>query len=158
MQRLPDPQPRRPKKGFASLSPERQREIASLGGRAVHAKGTGHEFTSEEAKAASRLAADVRAHRKAEAIANGTYHPKTYFKRCPHMEALEGSELRCTLAPGHAGAHVMGPRPPGRAPASYAAPKPRPPSDPMRVDPTSAERLRSALTAQNALSDAEATA
>lgn len=40
------------KRGFALLSPERRKEIASLGGKACHAKGTAHEFTSEEAKVA----------------------------------------------------------------------------------------------------------
>lgn len=39
-------------RGFASMDPERQREIASQGGRAAHEKGTAHEFTPEEARAA----------------------------------------------------------------------------------------------------------
>ena len=39
-------------KGFASMEPERQREIASAGGKAAHAKGVAHEFTSDEARAA----------------------------------------------------------------------------------------------------------
>lgn len=39
-------------RGFASMDPVRQREIASEGGRAAHEKGTAHEFTSEEARAA----------------------------------------------------------------------------------------------------------
>lgn len=42
------------KRGFASLSPERRAEIAAKGGRAAHAKGTAHEFTSAEAQAAGR--------------------------------------------------------------------------------------------------------
>jgi general stress protein YciG len=42
------------KRGFASMSPEKQREIASKGGKAAHAKGKAHEFTSEEARAAGR--------------------------------------------------------------------------------------------------------
>ena len=33
---------------------ERQREIARKGGRAAHQKGTAHEFTSDEARAAGR--------------------------------------------------------------------------------------------------------
>lgn len=41
-------------RGFASMSKERQREIASKGGKAAHAKGTAHEFTSEEARIAGR--------------------------------------------------------------------------------------------------------
>lgn len=39
-------------RGFASMDPQRQREIASMGGRAAHASGNAHEFTSEEARAA----------------------------------------------------------------------------------------------------------
>lgn len=42
------------KRGFAAMSPERQREIASMGGKAAHAKGTAHQFTSEEAREAGR--------------------------------------------------------------------------------------------------------
>ncbi|HAT30840.1 MAG TPA: hypothetical protein DCW29_08315, partial [Janthinobacterium sp.] len=40
------------KRGFASMDPEQQKEIASEGGRAAHEKGTAHEFTSEEARRA----------------------------------------------------------------------------------------------------------
>lgn len=36
------------------MSPEKQRQIASMGGKAAHEKGTAHEFTSEEARAAGR--------------------------------------------------------------------------------------------------------
>jgi general stress protein YciG len=39
-------------RGFASMDPERQREIASQGGRAAHEKGTAHEFTADEAREA----------------------------------------------------------------------------------------------------------
>jgi general stress protein YciG len=42
-------------RGFASMDPQRQREIASEGGRAAHAKGTAHEFTSEEARRAGAM-------------------------------------------------------------------------------------------------------
>lgn len=44
-------------KGLAnpSLTPERRREIARLGGRAAHAKGTAHKWTSEEAARAGRV-------------------------------------------------------------------------------------------------------
>ena len=41
-------------RGFASMDPERQREIASEGGRAAHEQGTAHEFDSEEARQAGR--------------------------------------------------------------------------------------------------------
>ena len=42
-------------RGFASMDPERQRAIASEGGKAAHQKGTAHEFTSEEARRAGSL-------------------------------------------------------------------------------------------------------
>jgi general stress protein YciG len=41
-------------RGFASMDPEEQREIARKGGKAAHEKGTAHEFTSDEARAAGR--------------------------------------------------------------------------------------------------------
>jgi len=41
-------------RGFASMNSEKQREIARKGGRAAHQKGTAHEFTSDEARAAGR--------------------------------------------------------------------------------------------------------
>ena len=42
------------KRGFASMDEERQREIASEGGRAAHASGHAHQFTSEEARRAGQ--------------------------------------------------------------------------------------------------------
>jgi len=47
-------EPRKARRGFASMSPEKQREIASKGGRAAHAKGTAHEWSAEEARTAGR--------------------------------------------------------------------------------------------------------
>jgi general stress protein YciG len=41
-------------RGFAAMSRDRQREIASKGGRAAHEKGTAHEFTADEARNAGR--------------------------------------------------------------------------------------------------------
>ena len=42
-------------RGFASMDPERQRQIASQGGKAAHEKGTAHEYTSEEARRAGSM-------------------------------------------------------------------------------------------------------
>lgn len=42
------------RRGFASMDPEKQRAIASKGGKAAHAKGTAHEFTPDEARDAGR--------------------------------------------------------------------------------------------------------
>lgn len=55
-------EPTRPKRGrgFASMDPAKQREIASKGGKAAHAKGTAHEFSSEEAREAGRKGGQAR--------------------------------------------------------------------------------------------------
>ena len=42
------------KRGFGSMDESKQREIASKGGQAAHLKGSAHEFSSEEARAAGR--------------------------------------------------------------------------------------------------------
>lgn len=42
------------KRGFAAMSPQQVSAIASKGGKAAHAKGTAHEWSSEEARAAGR--------------------------------------------------------------------------------------------------------
>lgn len=41
-------------RGFASMDPQKQREIASAGGRAAHRQGVAHEWSSEEAREAGR--------------------------------------------------------------------------------------------------------
>jgi len=41
-------------RGFASMDDEKQRQIASEGGRAAHRSGNAHEFDSEEAREAGR--------------------------------------------------------------------------------------------------------
>jgi general stress protein YciG len=53
-ERQPDAaRPRRPR-GFAAIDRNLVREIARKGGKAAHAAGTAHEFTSEEARVAGR--------------------------------------------------------------------------------------------------------
>lgn len=52
-------------RGFASMSSEKKREIASKGGKAAHALGTAHKWTSEEAQAAGRKGGSIsRRHSK----------------------------------------------------------------------------------------------
>ncbi len=46
---------RRPRRrGFAAMDRDRVREIASKGGKAAHAAGTAHQFSSDEARVAGR--------------------------------------------------------------------------------------------------------
>jgi uncharacterized protein len=59
--------PRRSPRGFAAMDPQRQREIASLGGRAAHQSGHAHEFTSEEARVAGR-----KRHARSDSSTGGT--------------------------------------------------------------------------------------
>ena len=53
-QEQPTEQRTKSTRGFASMSQDQQREIASKGGRAAHRLGTAHKFTSEEAREAGR--------------------------------------------------------------------------------------------------------
>jgi general stress protein YciG len=54
-------------RGFASMDREKQREIASKGGRVAHERGTAHEWTREEARAAGRKGG-VASHRFGEQL------------------------------------------------------------------------------------------
>lgn len=47
------------RRGFAAMSPEQQRDIASRGGRASHESGRGHRFSTEEARAAGRKGGQI---------------------------------------------------------------------------------------------------
>jgi general stress protein YciG len=58
-------------RGFASMDREKQRQIASKGGHAAHEKGTAHEFTPEEARAAGRKGGEVVSRDRAHMAAIG---------------------------------------------------------------------------------------
>lgn len=45
---------RKARRGFAAMAVDKQREIASKGGRSAHAKGTAREWSVEEARSAGR--------------------------------------------------------------------------------------------------------
>ena len=59
------------KRGFASMDANRQKEIASKGGRAAHAKGTAHEWSSDEARVAGRKGGEVVSRDRAHMAAIG---------------------------------------------------------------------------------------
>ena len=59
------------RRGFASMDPSRQREIASKGGRAAHEKGTAHEWTTEEARRAGRKGGETVSRDRAHMAAIG---------------------------------------------------------------------------------------
>jgi len=58
-------------RGFASMDQEKQREIARKGGKAAHEKGTAHEFTSEEARAAGKKGGEAVSRNRAHMSAIG---------------------------------------------------------------------------------------
>jgi general stress protein YciG len=64
------------KRGFASMDTAKQREIASKGGRAAHAKGTAHEFTTDEARVAGR--------KGGEAVSRDRQHMSTIGREGGH--------------------------------------------------------------------------
>lgn len=58
-----DSSPKKPR-GFAAMTPERQREIASKGGKSAHAKGSAHQFTEDEAREAGSKGGKAAAARR----------------------------------------------------------------------------------------------
>lgn len=70
-------------RGFASMDRNKQREIASKGGRAAHKKGAAHEWTREEAQAAGRKGGLAR-HRRPDdpsAVAAAASAPSSIEER-----------------------------------------------------------------------------
>ena len=61
-------------RGFASMDRNKQREIASKGGKAAHQKGTAHEWTSEEAREAGRKGG-MASHRRKQQQQQGGNEP-----------------------------------------------------------------------------------
>jgi general stress protein YciG len=78
-------------RGFAVMAPEKQREIASRGGKVAHAKGAAHEFTPAEASAAARSGhAKGTAHKFTHAEAKEAGR-KGGFARAERARAANGS-------------------------------------------------------------------
>ena len=51
---MTDEQKPKSRRGFASMSEDKRREIAGRGGKAAQAAGRGHRFTEQEAREAGR--------------------------------------------------------------------------------------------------------
>ncbi len=100
-------------RGFASMSPEKQKEIASKGGKAAHQKGTAHQFTSEEARAAGRKggqASGVSRAKKSEKgadpnVGKESQQPDIGTQSQTHHEQAEehGREPQASAEPGNYG-------------------------------------------------------
>ena len=55
-------------RGFAGMDEDRQRQIASMGGRAAHQSGNAHEFDSQEGRDAGRKGGQASAQNRANDI------------------------------------------------------------------------------------------
>ena len=84
---------RKERRGFASMSPEKQREIASKGGRAAHQKGTAHEWTSEEARQAGRKGGQVSRGGRGRLIMSSDTPPAVQADTPAMMPGAAGTEV-----------------------------------------------------------------
>jgi hypothetical protein len=69
------------------MSREKQREIASKGGRAAHQKGTAHEWTSEEARSAGRKGGQISRGGRGRLVEPA---PDAPAPSAPMMESVRG--------------------------------------------------------------------
>ena len=83
---------RKERRGFASMSPEKQREIASKGGRAAHQKGTAHEWTSEEARSAGRKGGQISRGGRGRLIEPAAESSPDAVAPPTNAERIEGSQ------------------------------------------------------------------
>lgn len=99
-----DPPPSR--RGFAAMSPEQHRDIASRGGKKAHALGRAHRFTPEEAKAAghkggAKVSQD-RAHMAAIGRRGGKVSP-----RVQDQSVESATDDRAASQPANGGAEAQ---------------------------------------------------
>src|ERR1700722_9186657 len=80
-------------RGFASMDAMKQREIARKGGRAAHVKGTAHEFTKDEARAAGR--------KGGERVSTNREHMSRIGRIGGKSSAGKRQTSRSTETPGH---------------------------------------------------------
>ena len=86
---------RKSARGFASMDTSKQKEIASKGGRAAHAKGTAHEFDSNEARAAGRKGGMAVSRNREHMAAIGRRGGEARGQRARQL-AQSGASLRAT--------------------------------------------------------------
>ena len=78
-------------RGFASMERSKQRGIASKGGKAAHHKGTAHEWTSEEARAAGRKGG-LASHRPKADEPPPPGDPESAVASTPNLEQMIGPD------------------------------------------------------------------
>jgi general stress protein YciG len=78
-------------RGFASMDRNKQRDIASKGGKAAHQKGTAHEWTSEEAREAGRKGG-MASHRRKQEQQGGQQTSPTEMPIDSNPETMIGTD------------------------------------------------------------------
>ena len=79
-------------RGFASMDPAKQREIASKGGKAAHQKGTAHEWTSEEARDAGRKGGIASHRRRREQLGSSSEDRTEDTREMATASGMSGTE------------------------------------------------------------------
>ena len=133
-------------RGFASMDEEKQRQIASKGGKAAHEKGTAHEFTPEEARAAGRKGGEVVSQNRAHMADIGRKGGQRVSQNRAHMAAIgrKGGEAvsgdRAHMAQiGRKGGESRGERQQRQKPRP-PQPQQQPPQEAPRNDNTSLKK------------------
>lgn len=98
------------KRGFAAMDPQKQREIASKGGRAAHEKGTAHEFTPDEARVAGRKGGEAVSQNREHMAAIGRKGGESSWQSRERQHGGEEEGRRRASEepeerPGHTGGH-----------------------------------------------------
>ena len=76
------------RRGFAAMDQETQRTIASKGGKAAHQKGTAHQFTSDEARAAGHKGGETVSQNRLHMSTIGRKGGETVSRDRAHMSAI----------------------------------------------------------------------
>ncbi len=83
------------RRGFASMDKDKQRDIASKGGRSAHEAGTAHEFSSDEAREAGKKGGATVSRDRAHMAEIGRLGGKARGARARHAQraasAAQGS-------------------------------------------------------------------
>ncbi|CAN5116395.1 KGG domain-containing protein [soil metagenome] len=64
----------RDKRGFASMDEDKQREIASKGGKAAHQSGNAHQFDSDSGREAGRKGGESRGQNMGQKMAENRHN------------------------------------------------------------------------------------
>jgi hypothetical protein len=95
-------------RGFASMDAEKQREIARKGGKAAHQKGTAHEFTSDEARAAGRKGGERVSSNREHMSRIGRIGGKSSANRRSTTDRSDPEPRQSAGHPGDGGGHHGG--------------------------------------------------